>query len=98
MFGTLCLLLGTYGFMCAYTTVCKLYWFSCSSPVLELRQYVIFLFFFRCRAINSRSQDFAYDNCCLANTTALELHAHLKDDDVIYVSYENRVCKADCLC
>ncbi|XP_065890024.1 diacylglycerol lipase-beta-like isoform X2 [Dysidea avara] len=47
----------------------------------------------KCRAINRYAKDFAHDNCCLASTTALELCSHLKDEDVIYVSYENEVCK-----
>ena len=47
---------------------------------------------FRCRAVNRRAHDFAHDNCCLANTTALQLRSQLPNEDVIYVSYKNEVC------
>ncbi|XP_065890027.1 diacylglycerol lipase-beta-like isoform X3 [Dysidea avara] len=44
------------------------------------------------RALNRHARDFVQDNCCLANTTALELCSHLENKDVIFVSYENKVC------
>ena len=56
-----------------------------------------FLHFFRCRAIHRRSSDFAHDNCCLANTAALQLRSNLNNNDVIYVSYENEVCEDNVL-
>ena len=42
--------------------------------------------------MNRRAKDFAHDNCCLANTTALQLQSKLSIDDIIYTSYENEVC------
>jgi len=52
---------------------------------------IIISLIFRCRAVNRYAKDFAHDNCCLANTTALELYSHLRDEDVIYISYQNKV-------
>ena len=47
---------------------------------------------FRCRALHRRAKDFVHDNCCLANTTALQLQSKLCNDNVICTSYKNEVC------
>jgi len=60
----------------------------------HLQLYDCIILDFRYRTIDRDAGDFIQDNCCLANTAALELCSHLENKDVIFVSYENKVCKA----
>jgi len=57
-----------------------------------MKVYITFLPF-RYRAMDRHVMDFVQDSCCFANTTALELCAHLENKNVIFVSYENKVCE-----